>query len=68
VWGDDRESAIARARRALGEVSIQGISTTTGMLAELLRQPWFASARFDTATLETWLDATRAGPAANGGS
>jgi acetyl-CoA carboxylase biotin carboxylase subunit len=68
VWGDDRETAIARARRALGEVAIQGISTTTGLLAELLREPWFASAQFDTATLETWLDETRGGPATNGGA
>jgi acetyl-CoA carboxylase biotin carboxylase subunit len=68
VWGDDRETAIARARRALGEVAVRGISTTTRMLAELLDEPWFASAQFDTTTLEAWLEKTRGGPAANGGS
>jgi acetyl-CoA carboxylase, biotin carboxylase subunit len=55
VWADGRPAAIERARRALGEVVIQGISTTTQLLAELLREPWFAAAEFDTATLEAWL-------------
>jgi acetyl-CoA carboxylase, biotin carboxylase subunit len=68
VWGDDRETAIGRARRALGEVVIRGISTTTQLLAELLREPWFARAEFHTATLEAWLGETRGGVAANGGA
>jgi acetyl-CoA carboxylase biotin carboxylase subunit len=68
VWGDDRQTAIGRARRALGEVVIQGISTTTQLLAELLREPWFARAEFHTATLEAWLEQTRGGVAANGGA
>ena len=68
VWGDDRETVIARTRRALGEVAVRGISTTTRMLAQLLDEPWFASAQFDTTTLEAWLEKTRGGPAANGGS
>jgi acetyl-CoA carboxylase, biotin carboxylase subunit len=57
VWADDRQTAIARAQRALGEVVIEGISTTTPLLTELLREPWFAAADFHTATLEAWLEA-----------
>jgi len=68
VWGDDRQTAIERARRALDEVVIQGISTTTQLLAELLREPWFATAEFHTATLEAWLEETRGGTAADGGA
>ena len=68
VWGDDRETAIGRARRALGEVVIRGISTTTQLLAELLREPWFARAEFHTATLEAWLEEARGGTAADGGA
>jgi len=65
VWADDRKTAIERARRTLGEVVIEGISTTTPLLTELLREPWFAAADFHTATLETWL-AQRAGARADG--
>jgi len=68
VWGDDRETAIGRARRALGEVVIRGISTTTQLLAELLREPWFATAEFHTATLEAWLEQTRGATEADGGA
>jgi len=58
VWADDRETAIERARRALGEVVIEGISTTTPLLGELLGEPWFAAADFHTGTLEAWLEVT----------
>jgi acetyl-CoA carboxylase biotin carboxylase subunit len=56
VWGEDRESAIGRARRALGEVVVQGISATTQLLAQLLHEPWFVTAEFHTSTLEAWLE------------
>ena len=42
VWGDDRETALRRARRALGEVAIEGIETTAPLLAEILGEDWFA--------------------------
>ncbi|QJY49355.1 acetyl-CoA carboxylase biotin carboxylase subunit [Pseudonocardia broussonetiae] len=65
VWGDDRPTAIARSRRALDELVVQGVPTTTGLLLELLDQPWFGEARFDTGTLEEWL-AERTAVAAGG--
>ncbi|WP_030263569.1 acetyl-CoA carboxylase biotin carboxylase subunit [Streptomyces violens] len=55
VWGDDRPSALRRARRALGEFVVEGVPTTTGLLTEIIDEPWFASGEFDTGTLEDWL-------------
>ncbi len=56
VWGDDRETALRRARRALAEVVVEGIKTTTPMLDRLLAEPWFGEGDFHTTTLEAWLD------------
>jgi acetyl-CoA carboxylase biotin carboxylase subunit len=55
VWGGDRTTAIRRARRALGELEVEGIHTTAPLLAEILGEDWFAEADFHTATLEAWL-------------
>jgi acetyl-CoA carboxylase biotin carboxylase subunit len=55
VWGPDRATCIARARRALREVEVEGVQTTAPLLLELLDEPWFAAADFHTNTLETWL-------------
>jgi acetyl-CoA carboxylase biotin carboxylase subunit len=55
VWGPDRETCIARARRALWEVHVEGVATTAEMLAELLEEEWFARGEFHTTTLEAWL-------------
>jgi acetyl-CoA carboxylase, biotin carboxylase subunit len=55
VWGDDRETALARARRALAELQIEGIDTTAPLLGDLLGADWFAAGDFHTATLEAWL-------------
>ena len=67
VWGEDRETAIGRARRALGEVVVRGISTTTQLLAELLREPWFVAGEFHTGTLEAWLERAPGADADAGG-
>jgi acetyl-CoA carboxylase, biotin carboxylase subunit len=55
VWGADREQCVARARRALREVRVEGIKTTAPLLARLLEQDWFARGEFHTTTLEEWL-------------
>ena len=55
VWGPDRETCLARARRALREFSIDGIKTTAPMLARLLDEDWFVRGEFHTTTLEEWL-------------
>jgi acetyl-CoA carboxylase, biotin carboxylase subunit len=60
VWGHDRETALARARRALHELEVDGVRTTVPLLARLLEEDWFAAGDFHTGTLETWIeDATK---------
>jgi len=55
VWGEDRETAVRRGRRALAEFAVEGVPTTAGLFSELLAEPWFAAAEFHTGTLEQWL-------------
>jgi len=52
VWGESREVAIARLRRALGEYQVRGVRTTLPFFRWLTGQPEFAAAEFHTA----WLD------------
>ncbi|MGZ8476406.1 MAG: hypothetical protein ACXWWQ_09355 [Candidatus Limnocylindria bacterium] len=47
---------MARARRALGELEVEGVKTTKPLLATLLAEDWFAEGEFNTGTLETWLE------------
>jgi acetyl-CoA carboxylase biotin carboxylase subunit len=56
TWGPDRETAIARARRALRDLRVDGVKTTKPLLATLLDEPWFAAGDFHTRTLEAWLE------------
>lgn len=55
--GADREMALARARRALAELSIEGVCTTTAFVSDLIEQDWFGAAQYDTTTLESLLSA-----------
>jgi acetyl-CoA carboxylase biotin carboxylase subunit len=52
VWGDDRNQAIARMRRALREYDVLGIKTTVPFFRWMLEQPAFVDARFHTAYLD----------------
>jgi acetyl-CoA carboxylase biotin carboxylase subunit len=58
VWADDRDTALARARRALSELEVEGVKTTAPLLATLLDEDWFGDGTFDTGTLERWLEDT----------
>jgi acetyl-CoA carboxylase, biotin carboxylase subunit len=63
VWGEDRETALRRSRRALAEFAVDGVPTTAGLFRELLDEPWFTAGKFHTGTLEQWLvDRSEAGP------
>ncbi|PHX61177.1 MAG: acetyl-CoA carboxylase biotin carboxylase subunit [Actinobacteria bacterium] len=53
VWGRTREEALNRARRAIAEIDIQGVSTTAEFLDEILQTPEFVSGNYDTTFLET---------------
>ncbi|MEM9537774.1 MAG: acetyl-CoA carboxylase biotin carboxylase subunit [Cyanobacteria bacterium P01_E01_bin.45] len=48
VWGPDRESAILRMKRALGEFAITGVSTTIGFHQRILENPAFLAAEVYT--------------------
>ncbi|OZM80128.1 acetyl/propionyl/methylcrotonyl-CoA carboxylase subunit alpha [Pseudonocardia sp. MH-G8] len=54
VWGEDRETAVRRSRRALAEFAVEGVPTTAGLFTEILDQRWFATGEFHTGTLEQW--------------
>ncbi|MGP4020924.1 acetyl-CoA carboxylase biotin carboxylase subunit [Saccharopolyspora sp. 5N708] len=55
VWGPDRPQALARMRRALGEVRLAGpgMRTTAGFLADVLAAPAFVAAEHTTALIGT---------------
>ncbi len=52
VWDKDRLSAIAKAKRALGEFIIEGIKTTIPFHLDVLEDERFISGEFDTSFLE----------------
>ncbi|MEV5322772.1 biotin carboxylase N-terminal domain-containing protein [Nonomuraea sp. NPDC052634] len=54
VWAPDRGAALARMRRALGEVRIAGpgVRTTTAFLESVLASPGFRAGRYDTGLVE----------------
>jgi acetyl-CoA carboxylase, biotin carboxylase subunit len=56
VWGADRAEAIARSRRALSEIVVEGVKTTVPLLSAILTEEWFTTADFHTGTLEEWLE------------
>jgi acetyl-CoA carboxylase biotin carboxylase subunit len=55
AWGQDRDQALARARQALTELRIDGITTTAGLHQRLLDTPQLQSGNYDTAWLEEYL-------------
>jgi acetyl-CoA carboxylase biotin carboxylase subunit len=59
VHAPDRAQAIVRARRALGEFLIHGVTTTVDFAGTVLDMEPFRSGQYDTGTLERWLESTR---------
>jgi acetyl-CoA carboxylase biotin carboxylase subunit len=62
VWGANREVAIGRLRRALGEYHVSGIKTTVPFFRWLVDQPEFAAGRFHTTYLDDVLRARNGTP------
>ena len=58
VWAPDRHQAIARMRRALGELRIdgRGIRTTIGLLTEVIANQAFREGRHSTKLIEEMSD------------
>jgi acetyl-CoA carboxylase biotin carboxylase subunit len=52
VWGNDREEALARARRALEEYRLEGIKTTIPLHLRLLDDEAFRAGEYHTSYLE----------------
>ena len=55
TWGPDRDTAIRRMRRALGEYHISGIATTIPLFQRILSDTDFLAGRFDTGYLDRFL-------------
>ena len=55
VWAEDREEAMARMQRVLGELKIEGIKTTIPVHQKILAAEDFRAARFSTTWLEEFL-------------
>lgn len=55
VWGQDRHEAITRALRAIGEMEIDGVTTTAQFQGEILDSEVFRSGDFNTAFVAEFL-------------
>jgi acetyl-CoA carboxylase biotin carboxylase subunit len=51
-WGDSREVAMDRMRRALDEYVVEGIKTNLAFHRRVLRHPGFAAGKYDTRIVE----------------
>jgi acetyl-CoA carboxylase, biotin carboxylase subunit len=49
VWGEDRQAAVRRARRALTEFELEGVPTTRELALDILESEPFTSGRYTTA-------------------
>jgi acetyl-CoA/propionyl-CoA carboxylase biotin carboxyl carrier protein len=61
VWGSDRDTAIRRTLRALGELEITGVATTVPADVAILEHPDFVAATHSTKWVEETLDLTGVG-------
>jgi len=52
VWGNTREQAIARAKRAFEEFNVEGIKTTIPFHQQVLKNEDFISGNFDTSFID----------------
>jgi acetyl-CoA carboxylase biotin carboxylase subunit len=57
AWGESRDHAISRMKRALGEVYLGGIGCNTQFLRKVLEHPEFASGDYNIGFIDTHIDA-----------
>ncbi|MGH1465154.1 MAG: acetyl-CoA carboxylase biotin carboxylase subunit [Cognatishimia sp.] len=58
VHGRDRQEALSRLNRALGELIVDGIDTTIPLFSQLLQEDDIHSGDYNIHWLEKWLEAT----------
>ena len=63
VWGADRDTAIRRMLRALGELDVRGVATTAPADVAILEHPDFVAAVHSTKWVEETLDLSGVGAA-----
>jgi acetyl-CoA carboxylase biotin carboxylase subunit len=51
VWGEDREVALSRGRRALTELELDGVPTTKDLALDIVSSEEFASGDYSTSFL-----------------
>ena len=56
VWAEDRPQALARLKRALAELRIEGVKTTVPLHQALVDDPQVRAAQVHTRWLESWLE------------
>ena len=56
VWDVDRPAALARARRAMRELRVEGVKTTASLIVGLLDTDEVVTGHYDTEFVERWLD------------
>ncbi|SER57472.1 acetyl-CoA carboxylase, biotin carboxylase subunit [Tranquillimonas rosea] len=56
VYGGDRQEALARLHRALGELIIDGVETTVPLFHALLEEPDILTGNYNIHWLEHWLE------------
>jgi acetyl-CoA carboxylase, biotin carboxylase subunit len=62
TWGDTRDHALARMRRALAEYEVRGIKTTIPFFQWVLEEEDFIAGRFDTGYIDRKLSARNGAP------
>jgi acetyl-CoA carboxylase biotin carboxylase subunit len=62
VHGRDRDEALARMSRALGELIVDGVDSTVPLFRDLLEDPDVRSGNYNIHWLEQWLERTYAKP------
>ncbi|MEW5897878.1 MAG: acetyl-CoA carboxylase biotin carboxylase subunit [Bacillota bacterium] len=55
AWGQDREEAVRRMQRALGEFVIEGVKTTIPFHRQVLANPLFRRGEISTRFIERWI-------------
>src|SRR5574337_709188 len=55
VWGADRDVAVARMARALGEYKVAGVQTTIPVLQHIMSHPDFLAGRLSTQFMDRLL-------------